>query len=152
VKIGDANVPIKNWLISLSVVVAMAVGAPNTWAQDEDAEGGEGAPVTSAIYIPMKPSFVVNFGGPGRLKYIKADITVRVKDTVTANQVRHHMPFLRNNIVLLLSAQTDEAIDTQQGKEILRQAALEEVHSVMAAEEGDSGVVDLYFDNFIVQR
>jgi len=119
-------------------------------AQD-DAEGGEALPA-SAIYIPLKPSFVVNYGGPGALKYIKADITVRVKDSVTANQVRYHQPYLRNNLVLLLSKQTDESIDTQEGKEILRQAALAEVHAVMQLEEGASGVVDLYFDNFIVQR
>lgn len=118
----------------------------------EDEEEAPAEPAPSAIYIPLKPSFVVNYGGPGRLRYIKADITVRVKDTVTANQVRHHLPYLRNNLVLLLSKQTDDAIDTQQGKEILRQAALAEVHSVMSAEEGESGVVDLYFDNFIVQR
>jgi flagellar FliL protein len=52
----------------------------------------------------------------------------------------------------LLSKQTDDAVDTQAGKELLRQAALEEIHAVLEEEEGESGVVDLYFDNFIVQR
>ena len=106
----------------------------------------------SAVYVPLKPSFVVNYGGAGRMRYIKADITVRAKDTTTANQVRYHMPYLRNNLVLLLSKQTEDAIDTQEGKEILRQAALQEIHLVMEAEEGASGVTDLYFDNFIVQH
>ncbi|GLS27124.1 flagellar basal body-associated FliL family protein [Marinibactrum halimedae] len=118
-------------------------------AQAEEEGGGV---VPSAIYIPMKPSFVVNYGGPGKLRYIKADITLRVKDTVSANAVRHHLPYLRNNIVLLLSKQTEEVIDTQAGKELLRQAALEEVTGIMESEEGESGIVDLYFDNFIVQK
>lgn len=119
-----------------------------SFAEDEAAAE---API-AAIYIPIKPSFVVNYGGPGRLRYIKADITLRVKDSTTANQVRHHIPYLRNNLVLLLSKQTDDAVDTQAGKELLRQAALEEIHAVLEEEEGESGVVDLYFDNFIVQR
>ncbi|GAB2193530.1 flagellar basal body-associated FliL family protein [Sessilibacter sp. MAH2] len=122
------------------------------FAEDEKEAEGEVAEPIAAIYVPLKPSFVVNYGGADKLRYIKADITVRVKDTITADQVRHHLPYLRNNIVLLLSKQTDDTITTQAGKELLRQAALEEVHSVMAAEEGESGVVDLYFDNFIVQH
>lgn len=136
-------------LSTLMVLTVFAVFfAATTSAEDEPGEEG----VSSAVYVPLKPSFVVNYGGPGRMRYIKADITVRAKDTASANQVRYHLPFLRNNIVLLLSKQTEEAIDTQEGKEILRQAALQEVHLVMEAEEGDSGVVDLYFDNFIVQH
>ena len=128
----------------------LLIAATPVFAQEE-ADGAAHKP-PSAVYVPLKPSFVVNFGGPGRMRYIKADVTLRVKDTVSANQVRHHIPFIRNNIVLLLSKQTEEAIDTQQGKEVLRKAALSEVHSVMEAEEGESGVVDLYFENFIVQR
>ena len=135
-----------------ALLTILLLASFQAWAEDEEeAAEGEVAP-PSAIYIPLKPSFVVNYGGPGRLRYIKADITLRVKDTVTANQVRHHLPYLRNNLVLLLSKQTEEAIDTQQGKEILRDAALAEVHAIMEAEEGESGVVDLYFDNFIIQR
>ncbi len=139
----------------LTLIITTLLVSP-VWAQEAEAEGGEGGEEAhsppSAVYIPIKPSFIVNFGGPGRMRYIKADITLRVKDTISGNKVRHHLPYIRNNLVLLLSKQTEEAINTQQGKEILRKAALAEVHSVLEAEEGESGVVDLYFDNFIVQR
>ena len=134
------------WL-TLLVCSLLAVQAS---AEDEEGSEEEGAP--SAVYVPLKPSFVVNYGGAGRMRYIKADITVRARDTTTANQIRYHMPYIRNNLVLLLSKQTDESIDTQAGKEILRQAALQEVHVVLEAEEGESGATDLYFDNFIVQH
>ncbi len=132
----------------MSLMILWVASTPIAFAEEEAAE----VEPIAAIYIPIKPSFVVNYGGLGKLRYIKADISVRVKDSTTANQVRHHLPYLRNNIVLLLSKQTNDAVDTQAGKELLRQAALEEVHAVLAEEEGSSGVVDLYFDNFIVQR
>lgn len=105
-----------------------------------------------AIYIPLKPPFVVNYGGPGRLKFIKADMTVRLEDGDAANALRHHMPYVRNNIVLLLSAQTDESITSQEGKEALRQEALREVRGILRSEEGQDGVVDLYFTSFIIQK
>ncbi len=112
-------------------------------------QGGAGE---GSMYIPLKPAFVVNYGGVGRLKYLKAELSVRVQDNDTASAVRHHMPYIRNNLVLLFSRQTDETLDTQAGKESLRQEALEEVRSILKAESDADGVVDLYFENFIVQK
>lgn len=118
----------------------------------EQVEKTEDQARPGAIYIPLKPPFVVNYGGAGRLKFIKADLTVRLADSDAANAVRHHMPYIRNNIVLLLSAQTDESISSQEGKEALRQEALREVRGILRSEEGRDGVVDLYFTSFIIQK
>ena len=136
-------------LLALVLPVVLMVAATDATAQDdEDYVAGPGQP----IYIPLKPPFVVNYGGVGRLKYLKAELSVRVKDPNAANAVRHHMPYIRNNLVLLFSRQTDEELETQTGKEALRQAALEEVRTVLETENGESGVVDLYFNNFIIQK
>lgn len=133
-----------------------AVDAEPTAAQTETppaAEGETASPFnTGAIYIPLQPSFVVNYGGPGRLKYIKTDISVRLQDAAAANSVRHHMPYIRNNLVMLLSAQTEESISSQEGKEALRQEALKEVRELIMAEDQQEGVVDLYFNAFLVQK
>lgn len=116
--------------------------------------GEEGAAPSSAgaIYVPLKPAFVVNYGGPGRLKYIKADISVRLQDADAANSVRHHMPYIRNNLVMLFSAQTDESLGSQEGKEALRREALEEVRNVILQEDHQEGVIDLYFNAFLIQK
>ncbi|GAB1265578.1 hypothetical protein NBRC116493_29370 [Aurantivibrio infirmus] len=105
-----------------------------------------------AIYIPLKPPFVVNYGGVGRLKYLKAEISVRVNSSDAANSVRHHLPYIRNNLVLLFSKQSDVDLDSQEGKEALRQQALAEILSIVETEDGETGIVDLYFENFVVQR
>jgi len=127
-----------------------------SWAQDEEAEGADGEPAKARpIYIPLKPPFVVNYGGKGKLKYLKAELSVRIASNKEASFVRHHMPMIRNNIVLLFSRQNDEDIDTQEGKELLRLAALEEIRSIVMAEEGEEngpGIVDLYFNNFVIQK
>ncbi len=105
-----------------------------------------------AIYIPINPPFVVNYGGVGRLRYLKAEVTVRVQDTMAADSIRHHLPLIRNNLVLLFSKQLEEDIETQTGKEKLRQDALEEVKDILLAEDEREGVVDLYFESFVIQR
>src|SRR5690606_26884327 len=62
-------------------------------------------------YIPLDPPFVVNYGsGAGKIKFLKAELSVRADDPATANAVRHHMPLIRNGLILLLSSQTDETI------------------------------------------
>ncbi|TQV82735.1 flagellar basal body rod protein [Exilibacterium tricleocarpae] len=130
------------------------LAAPSVWAQEEaEGEASEEAPAKApSIYIPLKPAFVVNYGGKGRLRYLRAELSVRVSNISAAGSVRHHMPFIRNNLVLLFSRQKDEDIDTQEGKELLRLAALEEVRSIIELEDEESGVVDLYFNNFVIQK
>lgn len=104
------------------------------------------------VYIPLAPPFVVNYGGVGRLKYLKAELSVRVEDVETANAVRHHMPLIRNNLVMLFSRQSEEDVNTQEGKERLRQTALAEINALITAEDGKSAVVDLLFNNLIIQQ
>ncbi|WP_380736107.1 flagellar basal body-associated FliL family protein [Simiduia curdlanivorans] len=133
---------------TLSLLVAFIAALP-AHAQDDEAEAATG----QALYIPLLPPFVVNYGGVGRLRYLKAELTVRVGDISAAQSVRHHMPAIRDKIVTLLSQQEELVIDTQEGKEQLRQDALKEIRQVIELEQGsESGVVDLFFDNFIVQR
>jgi flagellar FliL protein len=130
--------------VALLVVAAM-LSSVAVFAQDR-------AATNAATYIPLAPAFVVNYGGTGRLKYLKAEVSVRVDDLQSANSVRHHMPLIRNNLVMLFSRQSEEDVRTQEGKERLRQTALEEINRLITAEDGKSGVVDLFFNNLIIQQ
>lgn len=125
------------------------------YAADEDKEeGGDGEPAVleRPIYIPVKPAFVVNYGGPGKLKYMKLEISLRAKDTVSSNAIRHHMPLIRDYLVRSFSKLNDIDVDTQQGKETVRLEALQGVKDLLKEEDGEEGVTGLYFNNFVVQR
>ncbi len=121
------------------------------WASEHAAEPAEGA-VPKTIYIPLKPPFVVNYGGVGRLHYMKIEVSLKVSDEVGANAIRHHMPYIRNNLVLLFSKQDLDQMDTQEGKELMRKLALEEITTILKAEEGESKVEDLYFNQLVIQK
>jgi flagellar FliL protein len=136
------------WRLSRRIAVIiplLALAAVTARAEDE-------VTTKTTTYIPLAPPFVVNYGGIGRLKYLKAEISVRVDDAVTARAVRHHMPLIRNNLVMLFSRQSEEDVKTQEGKERLRQKALAEINTLIAAEDGASAVVDLFFNNLIIQQ
>ena len=63
-----------------------------------------------------------------------------------------HKPYLRNNLVMMFSAQESEIMNSSQGREQLRKLALDEVRAVMEQLEGMPYIDDLYFSNFVVQN
>jgi flagellar FliL protein len=97
-------------------------------------------------------TIIANYGAEaGRLRFVKVDITLRV-ELGGENPVVHHMPALRHELVMLISRQTPESIASMEGKELMRQEALEAVRNVLVAEEGDQKIADLLFNSFVVQR
>lgn len=150
-------------VIRVGLFVLLSAIALEGWTEEEvveaeaattDAEAEQEAlSEQSAIYLPLKPAFVVNYGGAGRLKYLKAEVAVRLANSNAANAVRHHMPYIRNNLVMLFTSQTDESLSSQAGKESLRQDALAEIRSILRQEDGlEEGVVDVFFNSLIVQK
>lgn len=137
----------RGWLIAMLALLLSGV----VLAEDEVEEGEAPAPVASK-YFDVKPAFIANFGGPGKLRYVKTDITLRVKGQGSGMQdVRHHLPYIRHALVMLLSRQSVENVSSVEGRELLRQDALEEVRRVLMEEEGEQFVLDLLFNSFIVQ-
>ena len=134
------------WFVLL--LVGHWVMVPLVSAQEEGAEA-----VPPSRYMDLKPAFVVNYGGVGRLRYLKTDIALRVGGgTKGPSGIRRHMPYLRHTLVLILSKATEEDLSSMEGKELLRQNALEAVREVLLKEEGEEFVMDLLFNSFIVQR
>ena len=69
-----------------------------------------------------------------------------------ASAVSSHRPYIRNNLVFLLTAQDGDVVNTSLGRENLRKAALDEVRALMTELEGEAFIDDLYFENFVVQN
>ena len=131
----------------LSIIFLVFAAVSSSLASDDDEEK------ISVQYIDLKPAFVANFGGPApKLKFIKADISLRVHSPEAAALVEQHMPLIRNEIVLLLSAQDEKEISTMQGQEKARLEALERVKKVLEDETGTTAAEDLLFTNFVLQR
>ncbi len=103
-------------------------------------------------YIHLTPAFVVNYGSTGRMKYLRTEIALKVSGGRAASAVSSHRPYIRNNLVFLLTAQDGDVVNTSLGRENLRKAALDEVRALMTELEGEAFIDDLYFENFVVQN
>lgn len=112
-------------------------------------DGEENAEPVETRYVEVNPAFVTNFGGPGRLRYIKVEITLRVVGEEGEQQVNRHLPNIKDSLLNLFAIQTSDSISGAEGKEALRQAALGEVSRVLVEEDETSYVEDLLFTSFV---
>jgi flagellar FliL protein len=117
-------------------------------------EGAEKVIPPNSQYHDLKPSFVTNFGDPAivKLKFVKADISLRVFGDKALQVVKDHNALIRHQIVMLLSAQTEETMAVQDGQEKLRRMVLEQVNTALIEETGEAQVDDLLFTSFVIQR
>jgi flagellar FliL protein len=96
------------------------------------ASGGGGDTFKEGVnYIPIKPHLVVNYGGTGKVKYIKAELSLRTEDLHSAQEVSHHMPLIRDTLIMLISSVTDEQMASSEGKEKMRLEALEKINAAL---------------------
>ena len=103
-------------------------------------------------YVNITPSFITNYDEGARLKYLKADVSIKIV-AEAEEMIRFHMPSIQNGLVIFFSSKAEEDLTSTVGRETLRREALDVVKRVMSTLErsGDLKVSDLYFNNFVVQ-
>ncbi len=153
----------KSKLIIIIVVVVLLLGGIGAavmllmGGDDEEESSSEEVPAeelevkTPAIYIPMKPSFIVNFATPGAQRFLQVEVNLMTRNPAVVNVVEQHIPLIRNNFIALFSAQEFEEVATTEGKEALRQAALEEIQNIINDEMGEPGIEQVLFTAFVIQ-
>ncbi|MCG8670922.1 MAG: flagellar basal body-associated protein FliL [Pseudomonadales bacterium] len=148
----------KMMLIIIVVLVAVLAGGGvaafflmGSGDDGGDAEESEDMSTAAAVYFELKPPFVVNYNWKGRQRYVQISIAIMTRDEAVIEALQKHMPLVRNNLVMVFGSQEFEGLKTQEGKEALRQKALEELQTIVSEELGDPGVEKILFTNFVMQ-
>ena len=133
-------------LVAISVgatffIVSKMLGGKNSSAAEEASSSESSAPaevvVKPAIYFPLK-TFTVNYDVNGRQRFLQAELTLMYRDEVLLKTLELHMPAVRNRLVMLLSRQVFDELQTAEGKDKLRAAALTEIQDIIAKETAAS--------------
>lgn len=116
-------------------------------------EGEEEEPEVKApaIYFPLKPPLIVNYESKGRQRFLQAEISLMAREDDVIEAVEIHMPMIRNSLILLFSGMVYEEMQTDEGREVLRQDALAEIQRIMEQEIGKPGVERVLFTNLVMQ-
>ncbi len=138
----------------ISLILVVALPLPVTAEDEPEAdETSEEAP-TFTDYVEMKPSFVTHVGEPSeRLKYLKADVTLRVNSETARAAIETHMPRLRHELVMLFGEQTDlETLSSPEGQQAVREEARTRLNQVLEQQRTDEQIVNVLFSTFVIQR
>jgi flagellar FliL protein len=148
-------------VLIVMALVALAGGGGAAWwfLKPHAPAATPGAPAAeaaasraAAIYYKFDPAFVVNFGTEGNTRYLQITLEAMSRDPAVIEQIKSNEPAIRNDLVLLYSAQQYESLIAPEGKEKLRQATLDAVRKVVSAEGAKGEAVEgVYFTSFVIQ-
>lgn len=157
----------KKLLILVAAGVVVLGGGAGAWlmlgGKHEEA-GGKGkdakehvaekheAPKGPPLFLAMDPPFVVNFQSEQAVRFLQVTAQVMTRDLKTLEELKAADPIIRNDLLLLFGNQKQEEVSTLEGKEKLRQAALEAVRKVVKDNGGEEKNVEaVYFTSFVMQ-
>ncbi len=139
-------------LIILAVIVLLVGGGGflgyNQFTKKSKAKSTSAKKEKVSIICPLK-SFIVNLmdkSGVGK-RYLKVNIDVEVGKELDKQIIESHNPQIRDTILLLLSSQTLDEINTMEGKLALKQELLSRMKQIL----GEGVVRRIYFTEFVVQ-
>lgn len=119
------------------LVVYKVLGAKHG-ASEDDSSASESSAASEkslpAIYFALKPNFTVNFDVNGRQRFLQTELTLMYREESVMKLLELHMPEVRNGLVMLLSSQVFDELQTAEGKEKLRAQALKVVQDIIVKE------------------
>lgn len=136
----------------VSPVVSQKIfGAPDASHEGEAEAEEKEEPKGPPLYFAIEPSLVASLSDGGVMRFVQIDIQLMSHDPEVIPVVEAHDPRIRNDLLMLLSAQELATLKTREGKDALRKEALAEVQKVLKEVTKKKGVEDLFFTGFVIQ-
>jgi len=104
-----------------------------------------------SLYYDMSKPFVVDFPKGSSMDMVQLAATFVVEDQETTDALKKNEPMLRNNLLMVISSQTPDKLNTSEGKEQLRSAMLAEVAATLKKLNVHGEVTEVLFTSFIMQ-
>jgi len=147
----------KKLIVILAAVVVLCGGGAGAFFM---MKGGDKAkPETvheevklAAVYVPLDPPFTVNFESVSNARFLQIAVQLMTRDPKAVEEVKVHMPAIRNDLLLLFGQQTAVGLSNLEGKEKLRAEALETVRTTLGHEGIKPETIEgLYFTTLVMQ-
>lgn len=104
-----------------------------------------------AIYIGVPNAIQANLPGARRSTTVQIKLSFMVRSDEAKQNVKLHMPQLKNDILMLLSQQTSKELKTPEGYDKLKQQTLETVQTTLTELVGEPTIEKVLFVHFVMQ-
>ncbi|MBV1872616.1 MAG: flagellar basal body-associated FliL family protein [Gammaproteobacteria bacterium] len=150
----------KKGIIIYALIGLLAVGAGiggtlffvSSGGETSDGEVAAEPVKKKAKYYPIKPPFVLNFrDGKGRQRFLQIGVSIMSREPDAIDALRAHAPLIRNNLILLFSAQEFTELQKPEGKDKLAEQTLLELQAFLQEEIESPGIEKVLFTDFVMQ-
>ena len=123
---------------------------PSSGHQKEKEAEAESEAQAAPIFVPLE-SFTINLQPYADEKYLQLSITLQVKDKKDEEEIKSHMPEIRNRIIMLLSSKQPGEITTIEGKNLLTTEIITELKTPFTNSRNSQNISSVFFTSFIIQ-
>lgn len=120
-------------------------------AEHEELSPEEAAAAAEKIYYDLPKPLVVNLPKGTGAKFVMIATTFLVQGADTVDVLKKNEPMIRNNLLMIISAQNAQELKTREGKDKLRAAMNESVSAVLTKMTGKSRLKEIFFTSFVMQ-
>lgn len=110
--------------------------------------GGNGDAAGGALYAKLG-TFTVNLQNIGEV--LQTDISVKLPNAQVLDTIKMYLPFVKHELILLLSSQNAQEISTVAGKQKLIKETKTAVNRALHVDPKD-GISDVLFESFVIQQ
>ncbi|QII85677.1 flagellar basal body-associated protein FliL [Bordetella hinzii] len=108
------------------------------------------AVVPAPIFIPLE-AFTVTLHDADAERIMHVGLTLRVSDDQSRQRIERYMPEVRNRILMILSSQTPQSVQTLDGKQAMAKTLQAAVNKPFSPLPDGQFVTDVLFTAFVVQ-
>lgn len=119
--------------------------------EGEHATEEKGGPKKTSVYEALDPAFLANYLINGRQRYLQLSLAVMAREQAGIDAVHLHMPLIRNRVVMVLSGESFEGLQSDEGRVQLQQKLLAGIQEILQKETGKPGIEQIFFTNFVMQ-
>lgn len=155
---SEASAPKSNkkLIIIIAAVAILAGGGGAAWYfmqpkhDEHKKEEKKHEPETPPVFVTLE-SFTVNLQPDPDEKFLQVDLTVKVAKPEQEEELKHHMPEIRNRVLMLLTSKKASELTTLEGKNALAKEITEQIKLPFSKEGHPQEVLGVFFTSFVVQ-
>lgn len=115
-----------------------------------DASAEQSKPSAKPLFVSLEP-FTVNMAEEDGDHYLQIGIVYQVNDDKVGDDMKLHMPILRNRLLLLLSAKRPSELSTAEGKKKLVDDLVIAARESLPGSTPDKGVTTALLASLVIQ-
>jgi len=138
-------------LIGGGAAAFFLLGGEDEPAADETSEEEVVEELGPAIYVGVPNAITANLPGSKKSRTVQVKMSFMVRSDKAKDNVRLHMPQLKNDVLMLVSQKNADELKTPEGRIKLQQEALETVRKSMTNLVDDPTVERVLFVSFVMQ-